>query len=151
MDFNIRKAQEKDIPSILHLIQELATFEKEPDAVEISEETLRKYGFSEEAYFQCLVCEFRQEIVGMALFYPRFSTWKGKTIHLEDLIVTQKMRGKGIGKALLDQVVQIATDQGLKRVEWVVLNWNTPAVEFYKKYGAKVLSDWDTVQLEINT
>ena len=151
MDFNIRKAQEKDIPYILQLIQELATFEKEPDAVEISEATLRKYGFSEEAYFQCLVCEFRQEIVGMALFYPRFSTWKGKTIHLEDLIVTQKMRGKGIGKALLDQVVQIATDQGLKRVEWVVLNWNTPAVEFYKKYGAKVLSTWDTVQLEINT
>lgn len=151
MDFNIRKAQERDIPSILQLIQELATFEKEPDAVEISEETLYKYGFSEEAYFQCLVSEFRQEIVGMALFYPRFSTWKGKTIHLEDLIVTQKMRGKGMGRALLDEVVNTAKNQGLKRVEWVVLDWNTPAVEFYKNYGAKVLSHWDTVQLEINT
>lgn len=84
MDFQIRKATEVDVPVILRLINELAVFEKEPDAVEITEETLFKYGFSEEAFFHCYVAEFKKEVVGMALFYPRFSTWKGKTIHLED-------------------------------------------------------------------
>lgn len=150
MDFHIRKAIEQDIPAILRLINELAVFEKEPEAVVITEETLLKYGFSDEAFFYCYVAEFRNEVVGMALFYPRFSTWKGKSIHLEDLIVNQSMRGKGIGRALLDKVVDFAKEQHLLRVEWVVLDWNTPAVEFYKKYGASVMQEWNTVHLELN-
>lgn len=149
MDFLIREANESDVSAILGLINELAVFEKEPDAVVITEKTLLKYGFGKEAFFHCYVAEFRNEIAGMALFYPRFSTWKGKSIHLEDLIVTQQMRGKGIGKALLDKVVAFARDQKLLRVEWVVLDWNTPAVEFYKNYGAKVMPEWDTVHLEL--
>jgi GNAT superfamily N-acetyltransferase len=148
MDFEIRWATPKDIPSILQLIKELAVYEKEPNAVEVTEETLQQYGFSEEAFFKCYVAEFRNTIIGMALFYPRFSTWKGKSIHLEDLIVTQKMRGKGVGRVLLDKVVAYAHQQKLKRVEWVVLDWNTPAVEFYKKYGADVMQEWNTVHLD---
>lgn len=150
MDFQIRKATEVDVPVILRLINELAVFEKEPDAVEITEETLFKYGFSEEAFFHCYVAEFKKEVVGMALFYPRFSTWKGKTIHLEDLIVKQSMRGKGIGRVLLDNVVEFAKAQKLRRVEWVVLDWNTPAVEFYKNYGANIMQEWNTVHLELS-
>ena len=148
MDFEIRWATPKDIPAILQLIQELAVYEKEPDAVEINEATLLQYGFSEEAFFNCYVAEFRKEVIGMALFYPRFSTWKGKSIHLEDLIVKQKMRGKGVGRALLDKVVAYAHQQQLKRVEWVVLDWNTPAVEFYNSYGANVMQEWNTVHLD---
>lgn len=150
MDFQIREAREVDVPAILQLINELAVFEKEPDAVVITEETLLRYGFSGEAFFHCYVAEFRGEVVGMALFYPRFSTWKGKSIHLEDLIVTQSMRGKGIGRALLDRVVEFAKAQKLLRVEWVVLDWNTPAVEFYKNYGANVMKEWNTVHLSLN-
>jgi len=148
MDFQIRWATPKDIPAILQLITELAVFEKEPDAVEVTEEILHQYGFSDEAFFKCYVAEFENLIVGMALFYPRFSTWKGKSIHLEDLIITQKMRGKGVGRILLDKVVAYAYEQKLKRVEWVVLDWNTPAVEFYKKYGANVMTEWNTVHLD---
>ncbi len=148
MDFEIRWATPKDIPAILQLIEELAVYEKEPDAVEVTEEILYQYGFSEEAFFKCYVAEFRKEIIGMALFYPRFSTWKGKSIHLEDLIVTEKMRKKGVGKVLLDKVVEYAHEQKLKRVEWVVLDWNTPAVEFYNSYGANVMQEWNTVHLD---
>lgn len=148
MDFEIRRALPEDIPAILQLIQELAVYEKEPDAVEVNEAILLQYGFSEEAFFYCYVAEFRKEVIGMALFYPRFSTWKGKSIHLEDLIVTQKMRGKGVGRALLDEVVAYAHQQKLKRVEWVVLDWNTPAVEFYNSYGANVMQEWNTVHLD---
>ncbi|GGE23107.1 GNAT family N-acetyltransferase [Psychroflexus salis] len=148
MDFEIRRALPEDIPSILQLIQELAVYEKEPDAVEVTEEILFQYGFSEEAFFKCYVAEFRKEVIGMALFYSRFSTWKGRSIHLEDLIVTQKMRGKGVGRALLDEVVAYAHQQKLKRVEWVVLDWNTSAVEFYNSYGANVMQEWNTVHLD---
>lgn len=150
MDFKIREAKEEDVPEILQLINELAIFEKEPEAVVIKEETLIKYGFSDEAFFLCYVAEFRNEVIGMALFYPRFSTWKGKSIHLEDLIVRQSMRGKGIGRALLDKVVEFAKAQKLLRVEWVVLDWNKPAVEFYKNYGANVMKEWNTVHLSLN-
>lgn len=147
MDFVIRWATPQDIPAILQLIKELAVYEKEPDAVEVTEATLQKYGFSDEGFFHCYVAEFRGNVIGMALFYPRFSTWKGKSIHLEDLIVTHSMRGKGVGRALLDHVVLFAHKQQLKRVEWVVLDWNTPAVEFYKSYGAHVMQEWNTVHL----
>jgi GNAT superfamily N-acetyltransferase len=87
-------------------------------------------------------------IEGISLCYPRFSTWKGRTIHLEDLIVTEKMRGKGLGKALYDKVLQYAYDQGVKRVEWVVLDWNTNAVAFYERTGATMIKDWYLAQMD---
>jgi len=148
MNFTIRNAEKKDLPQILELIQELATFEKEPDAVIINVNDLEKAGFGPEAFYTCFVAEANNKIEGMALVYFRFSTWKGKTVHLEDLVVRQKMRGTGMGSALYKKVISYALEQGVKRAEWVVLDWNTPAVEFYERSGANVLRDWDTVQMD---
>lgn len=150
MTFNIRQAEKKDLPQILELIQELATFEKEPDAVEIDVQDLEKAGFGTDAFYTCFVAETEERIEGMALVYFRFSTWKGKTVHLEDLVVRQEKRGTGMGSALYKKVIAYSLEQGVKRAEWVVLDWNTPAVEFYERSGAKVLRDWDTVQMDEN-
>lgn len=147
MSINIRKARPTDIPAIYKLICELAIFEKEPDAVEVTEEELFKYGFSEEAFYNCIVAEEEGEVVGIALFYFRFSTWKGKAVHLEDLIVTQSHRGKGIGRALYDEVLLYSQAQGVRRVQWEVLDWNQPAIEFYEASGASLLKDWYLAQM----
>jgi len=143
----IRKGEKKDMPQVLALINELATFEKEPDAVVIDADYLIENGFSNSPAFFTYVAEIDHEIVGMALFYYRFSTWKGKTIHLEDLIVKKDKRGLGIGKALYNQVLKFAYKKQVKRVEWVVLDWNTNAIDFYEKSGATILKDWYTVQM----
>jgi len=148
MNFTIREGRKQDMPSVLKLIQELAHFEKESNAVIVTVSNLENDGFGKMPLFKTFVAEIEDEIVGMALFYPRYSTWKGPTIHLEDLIVTEEKRGFKIGSALYKKVMEYGYKQGVKRIEWVVLDWNTPAVEFYKKTGAKVLRDWDTVQLE---
>lgn len=143
----IRPAKPEDMWRILELIQELAEFEKEPDAVEITEQDLIKDGFGDNPAFEVIVAEQQNQIIGMALFYNRYSTWKGKTIHLEDLIVTQSQRKTGAGKALYKEVMRIAALQDVKRVEWVVLDWNENAINFYEKSGANVLTDWRTVQM----
>ncbi|MDY7396421.1 GNAT family N-acetyltransferase [Aureibaculum sp. 2210JD6-5] len=147
MSFKIREAQPKDMESVLKLITELAVFEKEPDAVEISVEDLLENGFKENPAFYIYVAEMDGEIVGMALFYYRFSTWAGISLHLEDLIVTQQYRQKGIGKALYDKVLNFAVENDINRVEWVVLDWNTPAVDFYKSTGATVFEEWNICQM----
>ena len=147
MTFTVRLGEQKDVPSLLRLIKELAYFEKELEAVEITEETLLTYGFGENQMFKFFVAESDDEIVGIALFYERFSTWKGPTIHLEDLIVTQSKRKLGIGKALYGKVLQYAYTNNYKRVAWEVLDWNTNAIEFYENSGAKYLSDWSVVQM----
>ena len=144
----IRKATKNDMPSVLELIQELATFEKEPDAVVVTVDDLIRDGFSENPLFQCFVAEVENEIIGMALYYYRYSTWKGKTIHLEDLIVTESKRGTGAGKALYEAVITEGYNQQVRRIEWAVLNWNQHAIDFYKKSGAKVLDDWRVVQMD---
>lgn len=148
MDFQIRKATEKDMPEVLARIQELANFEKEPEAVIITVEDLIRDGFGDHPLFHCFVAEVEGKIEGIALVYFRYSTWKGKTVHLEDLIVSQQMRGKGIGYALYAEVMAYAKEQGVKRVEWNVLDWNTPAVKFYKKSGAHILEGWQVVQMD---
>ncbi|MDM1043514.1 GNAT family N-acetyltransferase [Myroides sp. 1354] len=145
---NVRTATPADMPAVLQLIQELATFEKEPDAVVLTSEDLIRDGFGDRPLFRVLIAEHQDEIIGMALFYYRYSTWKGKTIHLEDLIVTEQARGTGAGMALYKKVIQIAKDEQVRRVEWVVLNWNQPAIDFYQKSGAHVLEDWYTVQMD---
>ncbi|MDM1396713.1 GNAT family N-acetyltransferase [Myroides odoratimimus] len=147
---NIRPATPQDMPDVLALIQELATFEKEPDAVVVTAEDLIRDGFGANPLFHVIVAELDTKIIGMALFYNRYSTWKGKTIHLEDLIVTEAARGTGAGYALYAEVMNIAKKEGVRRVEWVVLNWNEPAINFYKKSGATVLEDWYTVQMDQN-
>lgn len=146
----IRKATEKDMPYVLELIQELATFEKEPDAVVVTVADLVRDGFSEHPLFHCYVAEKENTIIGMALFYYRYSTWKGKTIHLEDLIVKADQRGTGVGFALYKEIIKQGKKDKVRRIEWNVLDWNTPAIDFYEKSGAKVLDDWRVVQMDEN-
>ena len=144
----IRKTTKNDMPSVLELIQELATFEKEPDAVVVTVADLIRDGFSENPLFQCFVAEVDGEIIGMALYYYRYSTWKGKTIHLEDLIVKENKRGTGAGFALYKEIIKEGKAENVRRIEWNVLDWNTPAINFYEKSGAKVLGDWRVVQMD---
>ena len=144
----VRKATNDDMPQVLELIKELAIFENEPDAVEISVADLEREGFGENPLFTCFVAESNDEIVGAALVYFRFSTWKGRTLHLEDLIVKEAQRGKGIGEALYKQVMQFAYDRGLKRVAWDVLDWNKGAIRFYERSGANIVKDWRVVHMD---
>ncbi len=149
MYYRIRNAKAEDMGQVLDLIKELAVFEKEPeDIVEITEEDLIREGFGERPLFTCFVAETEKGIGGIALVYYRFSTWKGRTIHLEDLIVKEAMRGTGLGKALYTKVMQYAKEENVKRVEWNVLDWNTNAVDFYIKTGAKILEGWQVVQMD---
>jgi len=146
----IRKALKKDMPSVLELIQELATFEKEPSAVVVTVDDLVRDGFSENPLFKCFIAEVDNEIIGMALYYYRYSTWKGKTIHLEDLIVKENKRGIGAGFALYKEIIKQGKAENVRRIEWNVLDWNTPAIDFYEKSGAKVLGDWRVVHMDEN-
>ena len=146
----IRKGTAMDMKGVLALIKELAIFEKEPEAVVITEEDLIRDGFGENPLFSVFVAEKKQEIVGIALYYYRYSTWKGKTIHLEDLVVKESMRGTGLGSALYSAIIEQGKIDGVRRIEWNVLDWNTPAITFYENSGAKVLDDWRVVQMDQN-
>ena len=148
MNVFVRDAVQNDMKQVLMLIKELAKFEKEPNAVIINEEQLVRDGFSKNPKFKCFVAESNNEIIGMALGYPRYSTWKGVTMHLEDLIVTKSRRGNGIGSLLFSKFINYAHSLRVKRIEWAVLDWNVNAIEFYEKNGAKVLSDWRVAQMD---
>ncbi len=145
-----RLAVKQDMLRVLELINELAVFEKEPDAVEVTLSDLEKDGFGKYPKFTCFVLEQDAIIAGIALVYPRYSTWKGEVLHLEDLIVSEKCRGKGLGTQLLDAVVTYGKELGVKRISWEVLDWNEPAIKFYQSKGANVMRDWDVVQLDKN-
>jgi len=147
MGFIIRKGTERDMKSVLNLINELAIFEKEPDAVEITVENLINDGFSDNPKFKTFVAEENNAIIGIALFYERYSTWKGKTIHLEDLIVTKQRQKIGAGMALYTAVLKYAYENDFNRVAWEVIDWNTNAIGFYKSTGATYLNDWSVVQM----
>ncbi len=147
MKYIIRDAAATDMPQVLKLIEELAVFENEGDAVEISVDNLIADGFGVHKKFHCFVAEQLGAVVGLALVYPRYSTWKGPVLHLEDLIVTEQMRGSGVGTALLNRVVQYGHELGVKRICWEVLDWNEPAITFYESKGANVMRDWDVVHL----
>ena len=147
-DTLIRKAEINDMVSVLDLIKELAEFEREPNSVSINVNELINDGFCDNPKFRCLVAEINKKVVGMALFYGRYSTWKGETLHLEDLIVKKKFRGQGIGKELYKNFIEIAKEEGVRRAEWVALDWNVNAIKFYKNSGAKVLNDWKTIQID---
>ena len=145
----IRKANYSDVKDIIRLLVELAVYEKEPDAVKVTEEELIRDGFGTNPRYECLLAEFNSEVVGLAFFTPRYSTWVGDTLHLEDLVVTEKMRGKGIGTLLYREFLLVAKERGVKRVEWSVLDWNKTAIDFYKKSGAIVdgLEQWKIVRM----
>ena len=148
MDFIVRTATKADMPAVLELIRELAAFENEPEAVITTVEMLEAEGFGENPLFHCFVAEREGKVEGMALIYYRFSTWKGRTIHLEDLIVREDRRGTGMGGALFRKVIEYAKEQNVKRAEWVVLDWNQHAIDFYERSGARILKDWYTVQMD---
>lgn len=148
MKYTIRPAEKKDMPQVLKLIQHLADFENEPDAVIVTVKDLEDKGFGENKLFDCFVAEIDGKIRGMALFYFRFSTWKGKTVHLEDLIVEESFRGKGLGMALYQKVIEFGEKHQVKRIEWTVLDWNQSAIDFYESTGAKVLRDWYIAQFD---
>ena len=147
MNFKIRPATKSDMHRALDLIKELAVFEKEEDAVEVTVEDLQDHGFGEQPAFKCFVAELNDNVEGIALVYNRYSTWKGKILHLEDLVVSEKMRGLGAGTALLNEVVKYGHQMGAKRINWEVIDWNEKAINLYEKKGAKVLRDWDVVHL----
>ena len=144
----IRQATKEDMPKVLELIKELATFENEPNAVVVTVNDLIRDGYGENKLFHTFVAQVDEEVIGMALYYYRYSTWKGKTIHLEDLIVKENARKTGAGFALYSEIIAQGKRDNVRRIEWNVLNWNTPAIAFYEKSGAKILSDWNVVQLD---
>ncbi len=148
MKFTIRFAEKRDVSAILGLIKMLAVYEKEPDAVIVTEADLLEYGFGKQPLFTCFVAEKEGEIVAIALIYLRFSTWKGQTVHLEDLIVKDEYRGEGLGTLLLDEVIKYGYSLGVKRICWEVLDWNEPAIKFYQSKGATLLKDWFLVQMD---
>lgn len=148
MDYTIRLATKNDMPRVLELIKELALFERELDKVEITIDQLKQDGFSDHPAFTCFVAEVNNKVEGLALVYKRYSTWKGTVLHLEDLIISEAMRGYGLGTALLDKVIVHGHNLGVKRIGWEVIDWNEPAITFYEKKGANVMRDWDVVQLD---
>jgi GNAT superfamily N-acetyltransferase len=138
----IRPATPSDIPLMRSLIQELATYEREPHSVHITESQLLEDGFGPEPYYECLIAEYDETPAGFALFFPIYSTWRGRSLHLEDLFVRPQLRGKGIGKALLTRVASIAVERGCARLQWDVLDWNQTAIDFYRSLDATMLDDW---------
>ena len=142
MDFVIRKGRKTDCKRTLELIQELAEYEKAPNEVTISLEELENDGFGENSIYELLVAEQNNQIIGIALFYEKYSTWKGRCLYLEDLVVTKAKRGIGAGKALFEAVIAVAKEKQSGRMERQVLDWNTPAIDFYKSYQAELDGTW---------
>ena len=139
---HIRKGIESDIEQALSLIKELAIYEKAPDEVEVTPNEMRAWGFGSNKIFDFFVAQENDVIIGMALYYFKYSTWKGKCLFLEDIIVTETQRGKGIGKLLFDKIIEVSKSTNVRRMEWQVLDWNTPAINFYKKYAATLDGEW---------
>ena len=142
MSFSIRPSVTADVAAMMQLIHELAVFEKAPNEVVANAETLLQSGFQEHPLFVAWVAEKDGLIVGMALCYIRYSTWKGPVLYLEDLIVTESFRSNGIGKALFEKCIAHAKHNNYRRMVWQVLDWNTPAIDFYKGYGAQIEDGW---------
>lgn len=139
---NLRVAVKEDCPRLLELINELALFEKAPGEVTVTLEEFIDAGFGEKPVWKTFVAEVDGVIVGFALYYIRYSTWKGCRMYLEDLIVTESWRGKGVGKLLFDRLIAEAREMGFNGMSWQVLDWNEPAIKFYKKYEAALDGAW---------
>jgi len=149
MSINIRRAEKNDCPRLLELINELAVYEKAPDEVTVSLTHFEESGFGKNPVWWAFVAEENTTILGFALYYIRYSTWKGQAMYLEDIIVTEKARGKGIGKLLMDRLIEEAREKGFNRICWQVLEWNEPAINFYKKYNAVFDAEWVNCSLKI--
>ncbi len=144
----IREGTQHDLPRVLELIMELATYENAAHKVINTVEQLRKDGFGLNPIYGFFVAENERGIVGLSLYYWRYSTWKGKRLFLEDLIVSEKERGSGIGKLLFDRTMRKALEENCSGMMWQVLDWNEPAINFYKQYGAKLDDEWTNCSLD---
>jgi GNAT superfamily N-acetyltransferase len=142
MDILIRRAKKSDCVRLLELVKELAVYEKAPDEVTVTLAHFEESGFGENPVWWAFVAEVNGVVVGLALYYIRYSTWKGQRMYLEDILVTEEMRGKEIGSMLFDQLIQEAKEKKLKGMNWQVLDWNEPAINFYKKYNASFDPEW---------
>ncbi|MBK9733148.1 MAG: GNAT family N-acetyltransferase [Chitinophagaceae bacterium] len=147
MNAIIRKAEKKDVPAMLALIKELAAYEKAPQEVSNTIERMEQDGFGEQPSFFSHVAELDGMVVGVAIYYTAYSTWKGKYIYLDDIVITEKFRGHGIGKQLFDGVGAFAKSIGANLLRWHVLEWNEPAINFYKKYNSNLDPEWITCKL----
>lgn len=147
MDITIRKAEKKDVPVMLRLINELALYEKAPEEVTNTAEAMEKEGFGDEPIYGAYLAEVNNEIAGMAIYYVAYSSWKGKYIYLDDFIIQEKFRRYGIGKRLFEAVGFLAKATGANQLRWHVLNWNEPAISFYKKYNSSLDPEWVTCKL----
>ena len=147
---NIRRAVKEDCPRLLELIQELAVYEKAPDEVTVTLEHFEASGFGENPVWWAFVAEENGIVNGFALYYIRYSTWKGQRMYLEDILVTENSRGKGLGKLLMDRLIEEAKEKRFNAIVWQVLEWNEPAINFYKKYGAHLGQEWINCNLEAN-
>jgi len=150
MDCTIRKGTEKDIPQALGLIKELAAYEKALEQVTVTEEDMVVDGFGPKPIYGFLVLEIEHHVIGIAIYYYRYSTWKGKCLHLEDLVITESQRGKGYGGQLFKATVQVAKDMNARLLTWQVLDWNQPAIKFYKKLEAHFDPEWINCKLTKN-
>jgi GNAT superfamily N-acetyltransferase len=149
-ELKIRAAEKSDMKGVLALIRELADYERAPDEVVVTVEDLERDGFGSQPKFHCFVAERKNKIVGMALYYIKYSTWKGPCVFLEDIVVTQSERRSGTGKQLFEQVIRATKEMKARRMEWQVLDWNTPAIKFYEKYNPLVLEEWLNYRLTEN-
>lgn len=145
---SIRKATSNDLSLILEFVRRLAEYERAPHAVVATEEDLRRDGFGPEPKYRCVIAEWDNVPAGFAFFFYNYSTWRGRTgLYLEDLFVLPELRGKGIGKALLKHIAQIAIRENCYGVSWMVLEWNEPALKFYESLGAEMLGEWETMRI----
>jgi len=142
MKITIREGIKEDLPAVLRLIKELANYEKSLDEVTITLEDLEKDGFEGSPCYWFLVAEKDNEIVGLSFYWIRYSTWKGKFLFLEDFVIKEEYKRQGIGSKLFEETIKICKDQKLNGMTWQVLDWNTPAIDFYKKYDAEISTDW---------
>ncbi|MBL0341492.1 MAG: GNAT family N-acetyltransferase [Bacteroidetes bacterium] len=143
----IRKGKKTDLPAVLKLIQELALYEKAPEEVTNTVESMERDGFGDNPVFRLLVADDHGDVVGMAIYFIKYSTWKGKGIYLDDIVVNENFRGKGIGKLLLEAVISDSKTVGAKQIHWQVLDWNESAIGFYKKYNASFDNEWINCKL----
>jgi GNAT superfamily N-acetyltransferase len=151
MATTIRSAEKADVPLILEFIRALAAYEREPGAVSATEDDLLRHGFGPNPFYYCLIAERNLRAAGFALYFFNYSTWKGRPgLYLEDLFVLPELRGLGIGKALLERVAAVAVEKECPRLQWEVLDWNTPAIDFYRAMGAEFLDEWRNVRVSGN-
>jgi N-acetylglutamate synthase-like GNAT family acetyltransferase len=151
MSLTIRRAEKKDCTRMLELIKELAEYERAPNEVTVSKQHFEESGFGKNPVWWAFVAEEDGFIQGFALYYIRYSTWKGQAMYLEDIIVTEKMRGRQIGRMLFERLIEEAKEKKWKRIVWQVLDWNEPAINFYKKYNALFDAEWINCSINVES